>query len=62
MTLEEFAKLAGVSVFKCDPEWGGSIGYNSKDYPNSRKSWLEDTFGPTTAKAVLALLKQTKTV
>ena len=73
MTLEEFAKLAGVSVFKCDPEWGGSIGYNSKDYPNSRicgfrseaaayKSWLEDSFGPTTAKAVLALLKQTKTV
>jgi hypothetical protein len=73
MTLEEFAKKAGVSVFKCDPDWGGSIGYKCLDYPNSRvcgfrseaaayKSWLEDSFGTNTAKAVMTLLKQTKSV
>ena len=34
MTLEEFAKDAGVIIVDCGPGWGGKIGYKEKEYPN----------------------------
>lgn len=69
MTLEDFAKQAGVELVECDPEWGGRIAYKLADSPNCRwcgfrtpkaayKHWLEGTFGERTSKAVLALIKK----
>lgn len=71
MTLEEFAKRAGVTVHSCDPEWGGKFGYKTTEHPNCRfngyrsekaaiDGWLKDKFGNDTAKALLALLKATR--
>jgi hypothetical protein len=68
VNLEQFAKSAGVELTDCAPEWGGRIGYKTKDTPNcttcgfrtadaAYKGWLEDTFGKHTAKAVIKLLK-----
>jgi hypothetical protein len=68
MTLEEFAKLGGVRVERCHKEWGGTWAYKLEGEPNSTqcgyrterelyKAWLEDSFGPVLAKAVLKLLK-----
>jgi len=70
MTLEEFAKQAGVVLVDCGSNWGGRIGYRTKDSPNctfcghrteaaAYKSWLKGKFGDHTAKAVLKLLKET---
>jgi hypothetical protein len=67
--LEKFAKDAGVILVDCGEGWGGRIGWATKDYPNSQfcgyrtensayKAWLNDTFGETTAKAILKLLKK----
>ena len=69
MTLEEFAKDAGVSIVDCGEGWGGRLGYTESDYPNSStcgfrtekaayKAWLEDKFGKHTAKAILKLLRK----
>jgi hypothetical protein len=69
MTLEEFAKDAGVSIIDCGEGWGGRLGYTEIDFPNcstcgfktekaAYKSWLEDKFGKQTAKAILKLLKK----
>jgi hypothetical protein len=71
MTLEEFAKAAGVSIAPCHPEWGGKIAYTEKDHPHSRvcgfrteaaayKHWAETTFGPRTYKALKKLLEPSK--
>ena len=71
MTLEEFATKAGVLLVPCEPDWGGRIAYKTDDHPNmttcgfntrsaAYKHWLEDTFGTSTAKAVLKLLKETQ--
>jgi hypothetical protein len=68
MTLKEFAENAGVTVFRCDKEWGGTWGYKTPDYPNSsicgyrneaelHKAWAEDTFGKAAFKALSKLLK-----
>ena len=67
MTLEEFAKKAGVTFVECDPEWGGPVGYKEKDYPNmvvagfktkeaALKSWLKSSFGEQLSKVVTKLL------
>ena len=69
MTLEEFAKTAGVSIVSCDPSYGGKFAYKTKDNPNSTicgyrtkesayKGWLKDTFGIRSSKAVMRLIKQ----
>lgn len=71
MTLEDFAKDAGVTLFRCDPEWGGTWGYKSEDYPNTSycgfrsanaayKGWAEGTFGKRSTKALLKLFKNVK--
>lgn len=71
MTLEDFAKLAGVEVISCGPEWGGRFAYRMKDHPNSTycgyrtinaayKAWLVDSFGGSLSKTVLRLLKENK--
>jgi hypothetical protein len=69
MTLEEFAKDAGVKIVDCGKGWGGKIGYKEDEFPNhttcgfktekaAYKSWFEDRFGKQTAKAILKLLKK----
>ena len=69
MTLEEFAKQAGVVIVDCGPNWGGRVGYKSSADCNctfcgyrtsaaAYKGWLKDTFGEGAAKAVLKLLKE----
>jgi hypothetical protein len=71
MTLEKFAKNAGLTIIRCSEEWGGTFGYVTKDAPNTKivgfkkeemiyKSWLISTFGENTAKAIIKLLKQTE--
>lgn len=73
MTLEQFAKQAGCVVsMNEDPRgWGGQYQWHTVDYPNcffagykteaaAYKGWLEGTFGKTTAKAVIKLLKKAK--
>lgn len=73
MNLEQFAKHAGVEIVDCDPDWGGRIGYKTKDHPNctvsgfrtinaAYKSWLEDAFGKHAAKAVMKLLKYSNAI
>jgi hypothetical protein len=73
MTLEEFAKEAGcvVSLHPNPDIWGPTYRYHTIDNPNcyfcgygtkwfAYKGWLEDTFGTTTAKAVLKLLRESE--
>ena len=68
MTLEEFAKRAGVTLTQCGPEWGGRVGYKTADSPNmsingfrtekaALNGWLKDAFGTRTASAILYLIK-----
>ena len=68
-TLEDFARLSGVTLIECGPEWGGRVGYKLADCPSisycgfrSKKetiqSWLSGSFGEQTAEALKALLKQ----
>lgn len=67
MTLKQFAILGGVEVCRCDKSWGGTWSYRTSDRPNSEicgyrnesslyKSWADDTFGKTAAKAIIKLL------
>ena len=71
MTLEKFATYAGCVVqLNVSPEgWGGKWQYFTKEHPNcyfngfktkqaAYIGWLRDTFGPTTSRAVLAILKE----
>lgn len=71
MTLEEFAKKAGVTLIECSPDWGGRVGYKTKDSPNSSvcgyrtaqsayRGWLKGEFGEQASKAILKLLKATQ--
>ena len=73
MTLEEFAKEAGCVVdLHPNPDiWGLTYAYYTLDNPSCRfcgyatkllayKGWLEGTFGPTTAKTVIKLLRQSE--
>jgi len=71
MTLAEFAQSAGVRITRCEPEWGGTWAYQLLDHPHGTycgyrseqacyKAWLENTFGATTAKAILDLLRRAK--
>jgi len=72
MTLSEFAKEAGVIIIDCAAGWNNChIGYRTKDHPNcsigyfktensAYKHWLLDTFGVTTSKAIMKLLKQSE--
>ena len=64
MTLEQFAKKAGVSLLKD----GKGFAYTQADCPHSTvvgfwtpnaayKGWLSNTFGNRTSKAILSLLK-----
>ena len=68
MTLENFAKLAGVKIVDCGTGWGGRIGYTTTDAPNctccgyktklaAYKAWLEDTYGARAGNALLELLR-----
>jgi hypothetical protein len=69
MNIKEFAEDAGVTIGRCEPDWGGTYSYKSEDYPNSTvcgfrseaaayKGWMEDSFGKKTTKALLRLLKK----
>lgn len=71
MTLEQFAKKAGVKLITCGSEWGGTIGYQTVDFPNSSvcgfrtenaayKHWLQSMFGNKAGKAVISLLKESE--
>lgn len=74
MTLEEFAKLSGVTVFKTDPfsEFDdGNFGYKEDSVPRmvttgyqtkreAYEGWLELSFTKDQSKAILELLKQTQ--
>lgn len=68
MTLEEFAKLAGVTVIDCDEgKWGGAFGYKERGSNSSvcgcespdhcYRSWLERSFGEDASKAIISMLK-----
>lgn len=68
MTLQDFAEMAGVSVFRCEREWGGTWAYRTPDAPNCSmcgyrserelyKAWAEDSFGKQATKALIALLR-----
>lgn len=68
MTLEQFAKSAGVTLVDYGPGWGGRIGYKTPDAPNctnagyrtnqsAYRGWAENTFGTNAAKALFKLLK-----
>lgn len=70
MTPEQFAKKAGCVVsINEDPGWNGKYQYHSVDHPNCHfcgykteaaayRAFMKDTYGPTAAKAVMALLKK----
>ena len=69
MTLAEFAQSAGVRITRCEPEWGGTWAYRMADAPYVAycgyrseqacyKAWLENTFGKSTAKAIMDLLRR----
>jgi hypothetical protein len=71
MTLEEFASQSGLTVVRCDREWGGTYGYKLADYPNMQINgfrtekaallgWMKGTFGERTAKALVSLFKKVK--
>ena len=67
MTLKDFAALAGVTVERCDKEWGGTWAYKTADNPRCTfcghrteaalyRAWAEDTFGKAAFKALAKLL------
>ena len=71
MTLEDFAKKAGVMTFIYDGVCGVSVSYRTKDSPNvtntgyksdahAYKGWLVNEFGKGASKAILDLLKELK--
>lgn len=71
MTLEQFAKRAGVTLGSCKTSDGGKICYREVDYPGTvvfgfrtaraaYNHWLENTFGKSAGKAVRSLLKEKK--
>lgn len=71
MTLEQFAKKAGVQLVKCNAkDWGGPIGYTKKSSNctvagfrsanAAYKHWLESTFGEGPGRAVISLLRQSE--
>jgi len=73
MTLEDFAKLAGVVVIECDAEkWGGPFGYKERGSNSSvcgcespeaaYRSWAERAFGDDAAKALETLLSESATI
>jgi hypothetical protein len=68
MTLEEFAKKAGVKVVPSEFE-DGEFDYQAEDSPNTTvtgfvskdaayRFWLIETFGKKTAAAIRKLLKE----
>ena len=68
-TIKDFAINAGVTVGRCDKEWGGTWSYSCLDSPDcsfcgfrseqaAYKGWLKDSFGEHTSKAILKLLKE----
>ncbi len=70
MTLKDFAEAAGVVVFRCDKDWGGTWGYTTIDNPRSSicgyrseaalyRGWAEETFGKSAFKAIAKLLSAT---
>lgn len=69
MNLKEFAELSGVIVERCDPEWGGTWAYRTKDHPSSAEcgyrtekelyvAWAKETFGKTCYNALKKLLEK----
>lgn len=69
MTLEQFAKLAGVTVIDCDEDkWGGAFGYKERGSNSSvcgcespddcYRSWLERSFGEDASKALASILDE----
>jgi hypothetical protein len=71
MTLEEFAKRAGVKTFIYEGVGGVSVSYRTKDRPNTTNTgykndraaymgWMRNEFGHNASKAILALLKETQ--
>ena len=69
MTLEQFARQAGCIVSMNEDGWGGKYQYHTIENPNcffcgykteaaAYRGWMNDSFGPTTSKVVLKLLKK----
>ena len=67
--LEQLAKKAGVTLFECDPKWGGRFGYRMADnlYVSvcgfrtegaAYKHWIESALGEKATKALLDLLRK----
>lgn len=67
MTLKDFAAMAGVTVERCEKDWGGRWSYRTADNPNCRfsgyrteaalyRAWAEETFGKAAFKALAKLL------
>ncbi len=67
MTLKDFATMAGVTVERCDKEWGGTFAYKTADNPSCTycghrteaelyRAWAEETFGKAAFKALSKLL------
>lgn len=67
MTLKELAEAAGVTVLRCNKEWGGTWAYKTPDHPHSTvcgyrteaalyKGWAEEVFGKHAFKALSKLL------
>lgn len=66
-SMKDFATDAGVTIIRCDKEWGGTYGYKDADHPNSTicgfrtekaayLGWANDTFGKHAAAALVKLL------
>lgn len=71
MNLKEFATKCGVTIGRCDKEWGGTYSYKEDDYVNSThcgcrtekkayEAWLDNNFGERAKKAILTLIKQSE--
>lgn len=71
MTIEDFAKKAGVVIVSCEPHWGGKFGWKSSIDSNvtncgfkteqaAYKNWFYDKFGKECANLVVKLMKNKK--
>ncbi len=67
MTVKQFAMHAGVTTYRCEPEWGGTWAYKTADAGNvtmagykteldALQNWLNDAFGDKLATTVRMLL------
>jgi len=69
ISIQTFAKDAGVVVSRCDKEWGGTWQYQESSYPDSTicgfrtetelyNSWAKETFGEKAFKTLQKLIRK----